>query len=74
MRIRQDSEQQDWSKNLQEAQATLSEKFGDYRLSDFAFAFAGDDQKGKLGISFKGEQQFAIAIVKEDLGWRLDER
>ena len=28
----------------------------------------------KLGISFKGKQQFAIAIVKEERDWKLDER
>jgi uncharacterized protein YlxW (UPF0749 family) len=73
-RIRQDPGQQDWSKNLQEAQTTLKEKFGDYQLSDFAFSFEGDDQKGKLGVSFKGKQQFALAIVKEGGAWKLDER
>ena len=72
--IRQDSGQQDWNKNLQEAQTTIKKKFGDYHLSDFAFSFEGDDQRGKLGISFKGKQQFAIAVVKEDGAWRLDER
>jgi hypothetical protein len=73
-RIRQETGQQDWSKNLKEAQATLKEKFGDYRLNDFEFSFEGDEQKGKLGISFKGKQQFAIAVVKEGGAWRLDER
>jgi len=73
-RIRQDSGRPDWSKNLQEAQTTLKEKFGDYRLSDFRFVFEGDEQKGKLGISFKGKYQFAIAVVKEGGAWRLDER
>ena len=73
-RIVQESGQQNWSKNLQEAQTTLKKKFGDYQLSDFAFSFEGDDLKGKLDISFKGKQQFAIAIVKEREGWRLDER
>jgi hypothetical protein len=73
-RIRQDSGQQDWSKNLQAAQATLREKFGDYQLNDFTFSFEGDDQKGKLGTSYKVKQQFVIAVVKEEGYWRLDER
>ena len=73
-RIRQESGQPDWSKNLQEAQTTLKEKFGNYRLSDFEFSFEGDEQKGKLGVSFKGKHQFAIAVVKEGGAWKLDER
>lgn len=73
-RIRQESGQSDWSKNLKEAQATLEEKFGDYRLSDFDFSFAGDDAKGKLEVTFKGKAQFVIAVVKEGGVWKLDER
>ena len=73
-RIRQEDPQSDWGKNLREAQATMKEKFGDYRLGDFAFSFAGDNLKGKLGVSFKGKQQFAIAIVNETGAWKLDER
>ena len=73
-RIRQETGQQDWSENLKEAQATLKEKFGDYRLSDFDFSFAGDDAKGKLEVTFKGKAQFAIAVVKEGGAWKLDER
>ena len=73
-RIQLESGQQDWSKNLREAQTTLKEKFGDYQLNDFAFAFEGDEQKGKLGIFFKSKPQFTIAVVKEAGAWRLDER
>ena len=73
-RIQQEGQQSDWSKNLEEAKATMKQKFGDYQLSDFGFTFEGDELKGKLGIAFKGRQQFTLAIVKEDGVWKLDER
>ena len=73
-RIREDDGQNDWGKNLKEAQATLKEKFGDYQLSDFTFSFEGDELKGKLAVSFKNNRQVELTIVKEDGAWRLDER
>jgi hypothetical protein len=73
-RIHQEDPKSDWAKNLQEAQATMKEKFGDYQITDFTFSFAGDDAKGKLEVSFKGKAHFAIAVVKEAGAWKLDER
>jgi len=73
-RIHQEDQQSDWGKNLQEAQATMKEKFGDYQITDFTFSFAGDDAKGKLEVKFKGKAQFALAVVKESGAWKLDER
>ena len=73
-RIHQEDQQSDWGKNLQEAQATMKEKFGDCEITDFTFSFDGDDAKGKLEISFRGKTQFALAVVKEDGAWKLDER
>jgi hypothetical protein len=73
-RIQQEDQQSDWAKNLQDAKATMNQKFGDYQLSDFKFTFEGDEVKGKLDVTFKGTQQFALAIVREDGVWKLDER
>jgi hypothetical protein len=73
-RIRQDNPQADWGKNLHEAQTTLKEKFGDYQLGDFTYSFEGNDLQGKLAVSFKGKKQLAIAILKEEGAWKLDER
>jgi len=73
-RIRQEDQPGDWGRNLQVAQATLKEKFGDSQITDFTFSFVGDDAKGKLEVSFKGKAQFALAIVNEGGAWKLDER
>jgi hypothetical protein len=61
-RIHQEDQHSDWGKNLQEAQATMNKKFGDYQITDFTFSFAGDDAKGKLEVTFKGKAQFALAV------------
>jgi hypothetical protein len=73
-RIHQEHPHSDWGNNLQEAQATMKEKFGDYRIKDFTFSFAGDASKGKLEVIFKGKAQFAIAVRRENGAWKLDER
>jgi len=73
-RIRDDAAQGDWSKNLAEAHSNLTRMFGDYRLADFGFAFAGDSERGRVALSYKGQPQFDLAVIREDGGWKLDER
>ena len=73
-RIRDDAAQGDWSKNLAEARANLTRMFGDYRLDDFGFAFTGGGERGRLTLSYKGQPQFDLAVVREDGAWKLDER
>ena len=73
-RIRDDAAQGDWPKNLAEAQANLTRMFGDYRLADFGFAFAGGSERGRVTLIYKGQPQFDLAVIREDGGWKLDER
>jgi hypothetical protein len=73
-RIRDDQDQADWSNNLDEARTNLTRMFGDYRLADFGFAFAGGPERGRVTLSHQGTPQFDLAVVKEDGRWRLDER
>jgi len=72
-RIRNDTGQGDWDRNLKEAQARINATFGDFQLSDFTFSFEGDAVKGKLAVSFKGNKQFEFDVVKENDAWKLDE-
>jgi len=46
-RIRDEQGQADWPRNLQEARSNLTRMFGDYRLADFAFSFAGGAERGR---------------------------
>ena len=73
-RIRDDQGQADWPKNLDEARANLTRMFGDYRLDDFGFSFAGGAERGRVTLSHGGTPQFDLAVVKEDGRWKLDER
>ena len=73
-RIQHEEQHSDWSKNLQEAQANMKKKYGDYQLSDFSYSFVGNDLNGKVTLSFKGKKQFELPVVKEDGAWRLDAR
>jgi len=73
-RIRDDQGQADWPKNLDEARTNLTRMFGDYRLADFGFAFAGGPEGGRVTLSHQGTPQFDLAVVKEDGRWKLDER
>ena len=73
-RIRDDQGQADWPKNLDEARTNLTRMFGDYRLDDFGFSFAGGPERGRVTLSHRGTPQFDLAVVKEDGRWKLDER
>ena len=73
-RIRDDQDQADWPKNLDEARTNLTRMFGDYRLVDFGFAFSGGPERGRVTLSHRGTPQFDLAVVKEDGRWKLDER
>jgi len=46
-RIRDEQGQADCRRNLQEARSNLTRMFGDYRLADFAFSFAGGAERGR---------------------------
>jgi len=73
-RIRDDQAQADWPKNLDEARTNLTRMFGDYRLDDFGFSFAGGAERGRVTLSHRGTPQFDLAVVKEDGRWKIDER
>ena len=73
-RIRDDQGQADWPKNLDEARTNLTRMFGDYRLDDFGFSFAGGAERGRVTLSHRGTPQFDLVVVKEDGRWKLDER
>jgi hypothetical protein len=72
--IREDKDQGDWEKNLKEAQVNMTKLFGNYRLDDFRFAFAGDSEKGKVTLSHKGREAFPLNVIKEGNTWKVDER
>ena len=72
--IREDKGQGDWKKNLQEARVNMNKLFGDYHLSDFRFAFAGDSEKGKVTLSHKGREAFPLNVIKEGDTWKVNER
>ena len=65
-KIRREDQQRDRAAILQEAQATMKEKFGDYQINDFTFSFTGDGTEGKLEVSFKGKAQFVLAVMREN--------
>jgi hypothetical protein len=48
--------------------------FGDYRLADFGFAFDGGGERGRVTLHYKGQPQLDLAVIREDGGWKLDER
>jgi len=73
-RIRSDAKQDDWENNLKEARGNLKRMYGDYKLEEFAFAFTGDEERGKVSMSHKGKKPIVLAIVKEDGQWKIDVR
>lgn len=77
-RIREDKEQGDWGKNLREAQKNLNKYFGDYQLREFNFEYIGNGEKGVVTLFHKGKETekrgISLAVTKEGVDWKLDER
>ena len=68
------SSRETWESNLKEAQGNLKRRYGDYKLEEFAFTFTGDEERGNISISHKGNKPIALAVVKEDGQWKIDTR
>jgi hypothetical protein len=73
-RIREDTDQGDWEKNLKEAQVNMKRVFGDYHLNDFSFMFSGDREKGKVTLFQNGKEAFPLNVIKEGDKWKVDVR
>ncbi len=71
-RIREDKEQGDWEKNLQEAKANIQKKFGNCQRDDFTFTYRGDSEQGKVAFTCKGVK-LELEVVKEG-EWKVDTR
>jgi hypothetical protein len=74
-RIREDKEQGNWEKNLQEAQTNIKKMYGDYQLSDFTFTYSGDQEQGKVFFTFKKNGKSTVLdVVNEGGEWKVDMR
>jgi hypothetical protein len=49
-------------------------EFGDYQLEDFAFTFAGEEDKGTVSITHKQKRLPGLRVIKEKNAWKVDER
>jgi len=73
-RIREDKEQGDWGKNLQEAKVNLKKMYGDYRIADFTFTYDGDTEGGKVSFAYKHGKPLDLDVINEDHEWKVDKR
>jgi hypothetical protein len=73
-RIREDKEQGDWAKNLQEAKVNLKAMYGDYRIADFTFTFDGDTDIGIVSFTHKNGKKLDLDVIREVDGWKVDKR
>jgi hypothetical protein len=72
--MRQRFDQEGWAKVLKTYQDGFKQAFGDYKLEDFTFEFAGGDDKGYVVVVHKGMKLPGVLVVKEKTGWRVNER
>jgi hypothetical protein len=73
-RMRKRFDEEGWEKVLKIYQKAFEKEFGDYRLEDFAFEYAGGEKEGKVSISHKGRKLPGVQVIKEDTDWRVNER
>jgi hypothetical protein len=78
-RLRENAEGKDgirqignWEDSVREARSNLSRLYGDYRIEDFTFTYAGDDTHGKLTVSHEKQKSFEFKVVLEGDAWKLD--
>jgi len=71
---REDKEQGDWGKNLQEARVNLKKMYGDYRIADFTFTYDGDTEGGKVSFAYKHGKPLDLDVINEDHAWKVDKR
>ncbi|CAN0396093.1 unnamed protein product [Phaeothamnion confervicola] len=67
------TEKRDWKELSKSTYAALKKEFVAYKLADFTFYFAGNDQGGDLTVFFKGKPSEKIQVVHEANGWKLNE-
>ena len=67
-----EKDSQVWLDRIKEGHEKMTQRFGNYELSDFTYKF--DKEKSKLVIFYKGEEQFKMKVIKEDGKWKLDEK
>ena len=64
----------DWKKLVQEGHKNMTKMFGNYEMGQFEYSFQGTGQSGSVSCSFKGKKAFALKVVHEKTGWKLNER
>jgi len=47
--------------------------FGDYNLKDFRFIYSGSESAGEVTLIFKGREDGALDVIKENGNWKIDE-
>ncbi|MGH9970397.1 MAG: hypothetical protein ACREBG_21755 [Pyrinomonadaceae bacterium] len=73
-RMRKLFDKEGWHKTMKTYQKVFKDLFGDYKLEDFAFEFAGEEDKGKVSILYKGTELPGLRVIKESTDWKVDER
>jgi hypothetical protein len=73
-RMRKVFEAEGWKSVLTRYRNAFEQAFGDYRLEEFTFTFAGGEQDGKVVIVHKGRALPGVMVVREPGGWKVNER
>jgi hypothetical protein len=72
--MRRQFDQEGWAKVLMTYQELFRSAFGDYKLEDFSFAFTGGEDSGAVLVTFKGMVMPGLQVVREETGWKVNER
>ena len=67
-------EKDGWSKVLDIYRQSFQRAFGDYALSDFSFEFIGGEDSGHVNVAHNGNQWPAVRVIRENTGWKVNER
>jgi len=72
--VPKEKEAETWMRNLQTHRDLFAKAFGEYKISDFAFTFEGEETRGRIIMEYKGRilSNMKIDVVKEESGWKVN--
>jgi hypothetical protein len=73
-RMRRRFDAEGWDNVLKTYQEAFNREFGEYTPQDFSFQFVGDENQGRVLITYRGRTLSGLRVVKEQNEWKVDER
>jgi len=72
--LRKEMELQGLESVLKVYERVFEDQFGKYDPGDFRFQYQGDADEGKVFVLYQGKRAPGLRVIREEGGWKVDER